>query len=80
MKYRTASILFCNGRFKAFDSKSNLRGNVETTPNPLGSYEYPETMAYEEAFAKLKECMIESCEREIQQLTKNLNEIKALQI
>lgn len=81
MKYRTVSIESFNGRFKAYSVKSNLSGkDLKTSPDPTGFYHYSETITYEKAFAKLKECMIESREQEIRMLIKDLNEIKELQI
>jgi hypothetical protein len=50
----------------------------ETTPHPLGHYHYPETMDDEEAFNRLKQCMVDAHLKEIEDYQRSLDKLQKL--
>jgi hypothetical protein len=49
-------------------------------PNAVGFYHYPGDLGKDEAFRRLKACMIRSHQKEIEDLTKSLEALKNLEL
>lgn len=83
MKYKTVKI-FPNAlrdklEWRVMFMKGDLdRVETKAVPNALGFFHYPETMPDEDAFEKLKVCMIEAHEKEIKQLKESVDKLKTL--
>jgi hypothetical protein len=61
------------------ESIAQERENVETKPNDLGYYIFPEKMPDQQAFEVLKSSMIERHKEEILKLQKSLKELRLLE-
>ena len=89
MKYKTVEIKRKLSKHKeVFTSWELLYGGLdndekedtETSPNGLGFYHYKETMPDKEAAQRLKDCMVEAHQKEVDRLTRSINTLISLKI
>ena len=81
MKYKTIEIRpFDDGSWHYLGPRADSldRVKTKTQPHPMGFFHYLVTFSDEEAFNQLKNCILESHEKEIKRLKKSADKLKLL--